>query len=255
MDDHKFTFIICANDSLLLEECIHYINHLEVPDGYETDLLTVTDASCMTKGYNEAMQASNAKYKIYMHQDVFCLNKYLLSDLLSIFSSDPQIGMIGMVGYEWVSPNGMMWHVQRCGDLYKRDPNVPYPELSGYHYSVAEDGYTLTAQIDGFFMATCQDIPWETDKLDGWDFYDAFQSIRFLLEGYKIAVPFQRHPWCLHDDNKFPNLFHYDHYRQIWLRTYKQFLGKHYTDILNTRNPESNDPDKIPRYINKGDKA
>lgn len=251
MNPHKFTFIICANDTLLLDECIHYINHLVVPDGYETDLLTVTDASCMTKGYNEAMQASNAKYKIYMHQDVFCLNRYLLSDLLSIFTSDPQIGMIGMVGYERVAPNGVMWHAQRCGDLYKRKPNIPYPELSDYRYNVAEDGYTLAAQIDGFFMATCQDLPWETDRLDGWDFYDAFQSIRFLLEGYKIAVPFQKHPWCLHDDNKFPNLFQYNHYRQIWLQTYGQFLGKHYTDILNAQNTKANDIGGTLRYTKK----
>ncbi len=55
MNDRKFTFIFCTNDSLLLEESIHYINHLIVPDGYETDLLTVTDAASITEGYNEAM--------------------------------------------------------------------------------------------------------------------------------------------------------------------------------------------------------
>lgn len=238
MNDHKFAFIICTNDALLLDECIHYINHLDIPDGYEIDLLTITDASCITQGYNEAMQASDAKYKIYMHQDVFCLNRYILRDLLSIFASDPQIGMIGMVGYDRTAPNGVMWHAKRSGDLYKRKPDSPYPELSTYRYDVIQDGYDLVAQIDGFFMATCRDFPWNTDKLDGWDFYDVFQSIRFLLEGYKIAAPHQRHPWCLHDDNKFPSLFSYNHYRQIYFQTYRQFLGKHYTEILNAATAE-----------------
>ncbi len=74
MNDHKFCFIICTNNDLLLGEALHYIDHLEIPDGYEVDLLTVNDASSMTEGYNEAMTTSDAKYKIYMHQDVFILN-------------------------------------------------------------------------------------------------------------------------------------------------------------------------------------
>lgn len=232
MDDHKFTFILCTNDALLLEECIHYIDHLVIPEGYDADLLTITDAGSITQGYNEAMLSSDAKYKIYMHQDVFILNKYLLCDLLSIFESDPQIGMIGMVGYEKVSADGIMWHARRSGNLYMRTPGSPYPRLSSYRYSMAQDGYGLAAEIDGFFMATSRDLLWDTDKLDGWDFYDAFQSMRFLSEGFKIAVPCQVHPWCMHDDNRFPSLFHYDHYRQIFLRTYSHHLGKTWQEIL-----------------------
>ncbi|MCM1542997.1 MAG: glycosyltransferase family protein [Blautia sp.] len=233
MNDHKFTFILCVNDPLLLEECIHYIDHLVIPEGYEADLLTITDAKSMTRGYNEAMLASDARYKIYLHQDVFLLNKYILYDLLSVFASDPQIGMIGAVGYEKISPDGIMWHVRRLGNLYMRNPDSPYPRLPDYHYSLSEEGYDLAACIDGFFMATSRDLPWNTDQLDGWDFYDAFQSINFLSEGYKIAVPRQTHPWCMHDDNKFPSLFHYDCYRQIFMRTYPQFLGKTYREIIN----------------------
>ena len=232
MNDHKFAFIICTNDTRLLEECLHYIDHLIIPEGYETELLTVTGAECITRAYNEAMQASDAKYKIYMHQDVFILNLNLLTDLLTIFASDPQIGMIGMVGYEKVSPDGIMWHTDRSGDLYMRSPKIPYPALSDYRYNIV-DGYNYVAEIDGLFMATSYDLPWDTAKLNGWDFYDAFQSIHFLLKGYKIAVPCQKHPWCMHDDNKFPSLFHYDQYRQLFLQTYRQFLGKSYVEISN----------------------
>ena len=231
MNDHKFTFIICTNDSLLLSECIHYINHLVIPEGYELELLTITDAVCITQGYNEAMMTSDAKYKIYMHQDVFILNKYILYDLLSIFESDPQIGMIGMVGYEKVSSDGMMWNAERSGNLYMRKPKSPYPTLSSYRYSITQDIYTPVAMVDGFFLATSRDFPWNTNQLDGWDFYDAFQCIRFLSEGYKIVVPHQSHPWCMHDDNRILNLIHYDRYRQIFLQTYPQFLGKSYAEI------------------------
>ena len=232
MNDHKFCFIICTNNSLMLEECVHYINHLTVPEDFEIELLTVNDASSMTQGYNEALVSSDAKYKIYMHQDVFLLNKNILNDLLDIFHADPQIGLIGMIGYDTISPDGIMWHQKRIGNLYLRRPPKPYPSLSDYHYSLKEDGYSLAALLDGFFLATSQDLEWNTQLLKGWDFYDAFQCINFLEHGYKIAVPTQTFPWCIHDDNQFPILFHYNHYRQIFMQTYKAYLGKSYTDIL-----------------------
>lgn len=234
MNNHKFTFIICTNDKLLLNECIHYIDHLIVPEGYEYDLLTVMDADSMTGGYQEAMLASDAKYKIYMHQDVFVLNKYLLLDLLSVFGSDPTIGMVGMVGYEKVSADGIMWHEKRLGNLYVKEPEAPYPRLDFYRFDLSSDGYYPVALADGFFLATSHDLPWNTTQLDGWDFYDAFQCIRFLSEGYKVVIPRQRHPWCMHDDNVILNMLQYDFYRQIFKRTYPQFLGKSYEEILNS---------------------
>lgn len=231
MNDHKFAFIICTNDALLLEESLHYIGHLTVPAGYETELLTIGDAPCMTQGYNEAMQTSDAKYKIYMHQDVFLLNRNILQDLLSIFNSDLQIGMIGMVGAEKVAVDGVMWHTYRTGNIYTNPPIAPYPALADYHYS-SQEGWEYVSMIDGFFMATCQDLPWNTDRLDGWDFYDVYQSMRFLLEGYKIAVPRQRHPWCLHDNNGLMNLSHYERYRQMFMQDYRQFLGMTWEEVM-----------------------
>lgn len=227
MNDHKFCFIICTNDDLLLNEALHYMNHLNIPDGYEIDLLTITDAPSITEGYNEAMQSSDAKYKIYMHQDVFILNKNILSDLLAIFQSDPKIGLVGMVGYETISPGGVMWHGNSIGKLYCT--------VIGKHYFSCTDPFRYVAEIDGLFMATSYDLPWNTDLLKGWDFYDAFQSINFLEHGYKIAVPvqMQQSPWCIHDDGEALNLANYNKYRHIFIQTYEKYLGKHWTEIIN----------------------
>lgn len=231
MNDHKFCFIICTNNELYLSECIHYLEHLHVPDGYEMDLLTIQNAPCMTQGYNQAMAQTDAKYKIYMHQDVFILNRNFLGDLLQIFQSDRQVGMIGMVGYENVSPDGLMWHGKSVGTLFKRIPDTTCPPLNEYHYSITRDGYSLAAEIDGFLMATTYDIPWNTQEITGWDFYDAFHSMDFLEHGYKIAVPNQTHPWCMHDDGVVLNMTNYNRYRMIFMEKYQHYLGKHYSEI------------------------
>lgn len=232
MNNNKFCFILCANNPVLLEECIHYIRHLIIPEGYETELLVVEDAASMTLGYKEAMEQSDAKYKIYLHQDVFILNKYFLSDLLSVFESDPGIGMIGMVGYERVSEDGIMWHKKRIGAIYQKKETGSYLDYGKYHYEISRDGYTRVAVVDGLLMATAYDIPWNTEELTGFDFYDAFQSMEFLKRGYQIVVPTQRNPWCLHDDNQLSTLIHYDQYRQIFLNKYQYALGKNDRQII-----------------------
>lgn len=235
MNEQKFCFIICTNNDLLLGEAIHYINHIHIPEGYEIDILTITAADSMTKGYQEAMTGSDAKYKIYMHQDVFILNKNILYDLLSIFQSDPKIGLIGMVGYDTVSPDGIMWHARnREGNLYQYHPESVYPPLQQYQYLLSQDGFSYVALVDGFFMATSHDLPWNTELLTGWDFYDAFQSMNFLQHEYKIAVPHQTHPWCMHDDNKTVNLSNYNKYRHIFIHIYKNYLGKPYSSIASS---------------------
>ena len=99
MNDKKICFIICSTSRLYTEECLHYINHLNVPEGYQVDALTVEDAKSMAAGYNEAMQASDAKYKVYLHQDVFIINHDFIKDVLEIFQKDSQIGMIGAVQF------------------------------------------------------------------------------------------------------------------------------------------------------------
>lgn len=231
MNPNKFCFIICTNNDLLLNECVHYIQHLTIPDGYVIELLTLPNAPCITKGYNDAMTTSDAKYKIYLHQDVFILNKNILNDLLKIFNSNPEIGLIGMIGYEKISSDGIMWNQKRIGNLYQHNPFSPYISLSQYQYSLCNDSYHYVALVDGFFMATSHDFFWDEESLTGWDFYDAFQCIQFLEQHYKIVVPTQTHPWCLHDDGKILNLEHYDHYRQLFLHKYHHYLGKHYTEI------------------------
>ena len=66
---------MCTNNQRYMEEAIYYITHLRVPEGYQISFLAIEDAKSMTAGYNEGMQASNAKYKVYLHQDTFPLKR------------------------------------------------------------------------------------------------------------------------------------------------------------------------------------
>ena len=216
-DDKKICFIICYDQDIYLKECLLYLQRLHIPEGFSTDLLTIADAPSMTEGYQAAMEESDARYKIYLHQDVFILYPYFLDSLIQIFRSDPLIGMAGMVGTPVFPDDYMMWTGKRVGDLYLRD--TPSHARQDYRYRSADGLYTVDS-IDGFLMATAYDIPWRTDLLGGWDFYDVSQSFEFRKRGYKVVVPEQRLPWCLHDDGMILNLWDYDKNRRICMEEY-----------------------------------
>ena len=166
------------------------------------------------------MKQTDARYKIYMHQDVFILNRYFLVNMLKVFRLYPSAKMMGMVGTQRLSATGIMWKGKSYGALYERDER-PY-----IHKMLDEETKVMKAEaIDGFLMATCEDLPWREDLFDGFDFYDISQSFEFHRHGYEIAVPDQEYAWCVHDDGKILNLFHYNYYREIFLENYREDMA------------------------------
>ena len=70
VDKNKICFIICVNNDFFYRECVKYIRWLELPEGMELEILEIRDAKSMASGYQRGMEQSNAKYKVYMHQDL-----------------------------------------------------------------------------------------------------------------------------------------------------------------------------------------
>ncbi len=233
MDDKLFCFIMCSNNRWYAEECMHYINRLHVPEGYRIEVLTVEDAASMTAGYNEAMQSSQAKYKVYMHQDTFIINCNFIQDCLNIFGSDPRIGMIGNVGCKKMPVIGVMWETKRCGKLY--ETHIVATERCEFEEAV-EGTYTAVEAIDGFIMITQYDVPWREDLFDKWDFYDASQSMEFIRRGYKVVVPHMDEPWCVHDCG-FINLKNYEGERVKYVQEY--LVNMHKIEIIAAVNNEA----------------
>ena len=218
INEKAVCFIICSNDDLYTEECIYYIAHLYVPEGYHVDVLTIQDAVSMTAGYNEGMNASDAKYKVYLHQDVFIINRDFIQDIIDIFTKDESIGMIGMVGAQKLPDSGIMWEKERCGAFY----GWTIFETRNFHLS--EEKLTEVEVADGFLMATQYDISWREDLFDKWDFYDCSQCKEFARQGYKVVVPAQEEPWCIHDGG-MANLKNYDGERQKFIKEYHNETG------------------------------
>lgn len=190
MDDRKIDFIICTNNSRHFEEACLYINNLEIPWGYSVNVLEIREAASIFSGYNEGMSASDAKYKVYMHHDVRIIDKSFLHIMLDKFQ-ERQVGMLGVVGSTRLDVQPWQWD---AGVIAETRVNRTYCQRFS---DAGTDKYVK--QIDGLLMATQYDLPWREDLFDGWDIYDCSQCCEFLKAGYKIIVPAQNRPICLHD--------------------------------------------------------
>lgn len=216
MNEKEICFIMCVNNHEYMEEAVYYINHLHVPDGFQVSFLAVEDASSMTVGYNEGMKASDAKYKVYLHQDTFLTYPYFLDECIALFQSDARIGMIGLIGIPKMPPSGIMWDGKQYGKLY--ETHIYETIIRGNDLPDGKD-YLEVEAVDGFLMVTQYDIPWREDIFDHWDFYDASQSMEFIKRGYMVVVPRMEKPWALHDCG-FLNKDNYEKEREKYVREY-----------------------------------
>ena len=258
MKDNKIAFIICTNNAKYLDECIFYIANLNVPENFETEVISITQAEYMTKAYNEAINQCDAKYKVYLHQDVFIVNKNFIFDVLDIFA-DQTIGMIGTIGCmtlpeenHWLD-NGL-WD---CGTVFINDVN----RACEWKYSDLKESVRDVKAVDGMIMITQYDIPWREDIITGWDFYDISQCMEFLKKDFRVVVPQQERPWIMHDHGVL-NYGNYGIWKDVFFKEYRSFIfelakaNRQKTEIGETKKlavcvPTYNHPEVVDDVLSK----
>ncbi len=219
MNEKKITFISCANNMQYYEECVHYIRNLKIPEGYELETVCIQEADSMAQGYNAGMKSSDAKYKVYLHQDTFLLNQNFIYDILNIFESDESIGMIGVLGRREL-PDDADCYIWDTGGTYAYNGLTV---LNLRYYQDKKKKYIPVKAVDGLLMATQVDLPWREDFLDGWDFYDVSQAIEMSRKGYQTVVPCQEINWCHHDCG-VSKLINYHYYRHKMIKEYSEYF-------------------------------
>ena len=220
MGKRKFAFIIAVNNEIYFEECTYYIKRLRVPEGFSVDILAIRDADSMCAAYNAAMQSSDARYKVYMHQDVMIRNVHFLERIIELFMQNDNVGMIGMLGGNQMPKTGMTYLAWNVGAVDCRDPSLAYYQM-GAPDMKKED--TVVEAADGLLIATQYDVPWREDLFTHFDFYDISQSFEMRKAGYEILIPYQEKPWVIHDSS-FVKLTYYDEARKICLKEYPEYL-------------------------------
>ncbi len=194
----EVSFIICTNNDRYLEECGFYIDKLQVPEGLTVKVIPVRHAKSMTAGYNEAMHASDAKYRIYLHQDMFIVNRRFLYDLLDLFRENDRLAMLGVAGTEHLR-DADAWSSLDIGGCYSIGTFSGLGSIAVKPQIRNPQGkYQAVDFIDGMLIATQYDMEWD-ERIEGFHFYDVSQCERFRKAGYEIGIVRQEDLWSFHD--------------------------------------------------------
>ncbi len=215
--EKKIAFISCVNNEQLYNECVKYIENLIIPVGITIELIPIRGARSIMQGYNNGMKKTDAKYKVYLHQDTFIINKNFIHNTLEIFEIDNNIGMLGVIGSKAIPTNAIWWEAKKkYGKVY----NNPHGHMTLLEFDEIENKYEKVQAIDGLIMITQHDIKWREDIFNGWDFYDLSHCAEFIKEGYDVVIPKQYEPWCLHDCGIISIGENYEKLRRIFLDEY-----------------------------------
>ena len=184
------SFIIAINDEIVYKKCEFHINNLLVPTDFQIEVIPIRNADYLTKAYNNCMNNSDSKYKVYLHQDVFIINRNFIIDILKVFEKD-SIGIIGMCGAKYVPENGIWWDSPEIvGKVYESHTG----KMGLLNFNEIELEFDEVEVVDGLILVTQYDIPWREDIFKGWHFYDMSQCMEFKKLGYKVVVPKQITP-------------------------------------------------------------
>ncbi len=222
-DFHKIAFITCVNDEDWYDECLLYLKSLNLPENFSAEYIPIRNAQSMTSGYNCGMKQSDAKYKVYLHQDTLIVNKNLAADLVKLFA-DESIGAVGVIGCRSLPKSGVWWDGLRT---YGRVLHACEPEsVVDSHCMEPEGDCAEVEAVDGLFIATQYDVPWREDLFDGWHLYDTSQCMEFRRRGRRVVIPNQRKDfWCIHCPKEKPLAAEYKGYQKIFVKEYGRELN------------------------------
>jgi GT2 family glycosyltransferase len=209
LDSHAFAFITVVNNETQYATCLRYVDALQVPPGYSVEKIVVFGATSMAEGCQRGMEASTARYKVYLHQDLYLVYQGLLSELLHLFSTYPRLGLVGVEGatrlphailYSVNNPfhcYGRHWTYRRPGGLSSVLGRANRRRLHFNRFRSFVGDYLPAVVVDGFFMATQYDMPW-TSPVGGFELYDEVRAAEFIAAGLEVGIARQQMTWVLH---------------------------------------------------------
>ena len=104
-NEKKFAFLVRKSNEALYDSCLKSLQSLRLPAGYEAELFTLTAEAPYAVQANKALALSDAKYKIYINDDLRLVYAHLLEDLPAIFENE-SIGMVGALGSRSLPTDG-----------------------------------------------------------------------------------------------------------------------------------------------------
>jgi glycosyltransferase involved in cell wall biosynthesis len=205
---------------------IESLSGLTVPSGYSMEILPVEEADSTMDAYQFGMESSDAKLKLYMREYTVVLNTSLLEQLVRIFESNPNIGMIGMVGIKKLIPSTKICHGRwNNKNVAGKKTVIGASGDVRMDFPYQTDDLTYVEAAEDFLIATAVDLPWNTGCCKHAYHGCIEHALEMREKGYAVAVPFQDTPWCaVADMGAEVDTAVFEQEKQVFLRAHKELF-------------------------------
>ena len=211
MNDRKIA-VIAQCDPSGVSAIRPYIDALDIPNGYEAELIEVRPDGNVAETYQRAMEASDAKYKIYLAPGSILLRLNFFEEMLRVFEN-PMIGAMGLVGTKQISTTGLL----AASPFIKG--RLLYTDDRSFRGEDIEGATEEVMAVSGDLIATQYDIPWRRDLFHSNCFYAEAQCVEFRRRGYRSVVPHQDEAWLLSGTKE---ISYDDVSQEVFLDTYSK---------------------------------
>ena len=190
--EKRFAFFMRKSNEANYSACLESLQALRLPVGYEAELFALAAEEPYAEQANRAMALSDARFKIYINDDVRPVRSDMLEEILQIFK-DESISVVGFMGSRSLPVDGNVLGVEdKQGAVYvptgQELSTMRFGEGSGK--SVADIRFVLPS-----FFATQMDLPW--DETYETQYYAVLaQCRRFEEAGRRIVVSLAQDVWC-----------------------------------------------------------
>ena len=192
MNEKGIAILVWKRNEEHYANCIEGLRQLQYPAGYEVQVYTLTDQDTFTKQCSSVLAESDAKYKIYLSDEMRITALTFVQDMLNIFA-DGTIGMIGFFGStELPLSANIMDAPNKYGSVFM--PAGGVLEEMRFGEGTADVIADVRAILPSLFV-TQYDVPWDANYTG--QYYAVQEQCRnFTRRGYRVVVPIVETPFC-----------------------------------------------------------
>lgn len=181
MNNAKILIVIAQFNKTYVDRLIESMKILEIPVGYEVEILVITDVMKKIEAYRRAVLGSEAKYKIFIDEKTVIKDKNFLNEIITTFNQDEKIGAIGVIGSSIVPTDAKIRHnTRRIGEMEFTD--IKFVNWSG------DSNIADVIAVEEYVLATSCDTAWFDIGLQSDEFLFTTQCIELKEKGYKSVI-------------------------------------------------------------------
>ena len=192
VNEKKIAVLVRKSHEAQYAVCMESLQAMKWPAGYEVEVFALEAEKPYAAEANAVLAKTDAKYKIYINDDLCLVSPQAVEELLDIFR-DETVGMVGFLGSRSLPVSGnLLESAYKWGAVYVPMEN----DLTETRFGEATEGESAAVRfLAPSFFATQADLSW--NEAYGKQYYAVLAHCQaFEGEGRRIVVPLPQNVWC-----------------------------------------------------------